>query len=872
MYVKEVNGTNYLIFINQKEEASVHTLEENGVMRHVNTRQLSGVNSFSSFIHDKYIIYSSVSGFRMYNFTDNTEGGITATSNDGLVSVRNLWHMDQGDVMFQGKYNNAGPVRYFYMSSSYRFEHLPELFEGHYLKNQRIFCSKQNDQTKDYFLFRPDNEKLFYLFGGTNKNHGVYIDDTVAWYLDEEMSLINFHLVTQKKNFKGIQSSYNSEYNRIVIQNENLVIFHGSEDSLITEVFHLKTNNKKYEFRHQLKGIIDHRNFFVLDSQYILFRTDTGIIGSINTKTGNLVQYQGDKNYQFYDWPIIKNRYTVFPDQKRIVVFDVKSGFSFFSDEQNKSFQSWSPGMIEYDNNFYVSFFHKDKSLPQLFKISLSDFTVETSSLLTEVNTGLNRKAQLLKAGNDIIAAAQKVYLLQGNTSTAIEGLTTSDVNQTYSIGENTWYYTQSTTDSTHIYEARGIERFPIASMEKTSTKLLHWGVTSKFLYYYDHSKQLYKLNRNETQAVRIPGFQNPTHFNCFAHNDIFFAFKVDNLVALTDTDTSFMVLEKVDPAKCQWFTLSGRLYVRHIQKIYIWEGDRFVLVADQISANSSSHYNKDENKYILWDIIKKQGIILTSDSVRVITTDIESPSPLVFINSFEQLYFFSDKWANHQVYDAHKSEWYRLPESIIQKNPLGLFMFENDTLLILHDPDKIYTIKLSKSFTLEEERYVFHVNGGILQGKLSVSNGFGLLQTDKNIFYFNNKGKFFEITDLNSSPETGFQTLMTDEGDLNFFAINSLWGRQVYIISKDPTKEEMPPDPEETPLVLYPNPATDFITWKGLTSETIEYYIIDAAGRLIEYHKTGPKVVNISRLSSGVYYIKLVVKDQSSFFPFVKQ
>lgn len=69
---------------------------------------------------------------------------------------------------------------------------------------------------------------------------------------------------------------------------------------------------------------------------------------------------------------------------------------------------------------------------------------------------------------------------------------------------------------------------------------------------------------------------------------------------------------------------------------------------------------------------------------------------------------------------------------------------------------------------------------------------------------------------------------------------------------------------------VFFPNPATDIIHF---TKSAIKIEVMDVAGRNISFSKIDPTTIDISTLSSGVYFLKMINKDKTiAVGKFVKQ
>ena len=108
-------------------------------------------------------------------------------------------------------------------------------------------------------------------------------------------------------------------------------------------------------------------------------------------------------------------------------------------------------------------------------------------------------------------------------------------------------------------------------------------------------------------------------------------------------------------------------------------------------------------------------------------------------------------------------------------------------------------------------------------------------------------------------------QTFVTDElalhnGSVQNFALSgtsSNWGSDQLGIQQFNSNK----------LVVYPNPANDFITISGLTEQT-SLKIIDVSGRIISNQiiSTENSTINTSNLNSGIYFISLYDGRQIKF------
>ncbi|MBU4537047.1 MAG: T9SS type A sorting domain-containing protein [Weeksellaceae bacterium] len=71
--------------------------------------------------------------------------------------------------------------------------------------------------------------------------------------------------------------------------------------------------------------------------------------------------------------------------------------------------------------------------------------------------------------------------------------------------------------------------------------------------------------------------------------------------------------------------------------------------------------------------------------------------------------------------------------------------------------------------------------------------------------------------------------------------------------------------------LVVYPNPSSDFLTFKGSSVKNTAYVILDASGRTVAKSVTNGNQVDVRDLSNGVYTLMLSVEGQTKSVRFIK-
>ena len=869
--VQEVDGVNYVLFINQNGDVHVHIWEEDGTLRHVRTKNVQGVNSYLSAIHDRYLVTATITGFRMYNFVDGSHGGISASFDDGAIFTKEFIHMNQGEVLFMGKYNNTGVDRYFYMSTNFLYEHIPEGLKGLFLKEGMVFCSRTVNNIQEYSLFFPQTQTLQPLFGNTERSHGVFIQDQQAWYLNEDLDIIRFDAATKKQRIYPIAPTHDELNNSLVILGEEALVLQASGDSLFTEFFNLKTLQKTREIKSKLSGIPDIRYTFLLDSNHLLLRTNQGVVGSLDLETENLASFPCNKDYVFYDWPILDATNIVLPFENQMRICNLLNGSYFESTTFNESFSTWSPTYILHQQDFYTSAFHKDASLPNLFKINTGSSRIEPSNIFDSYTPGLPIESRLFKTEDGAWVSGKNVYVLEKQNAAEIIPSENKGTDLPYAVFQNELYQTYTDDSSLYLIRIEGKNKTVLLKLKKPQTNLQYWVVTDNYFYYADRTHFWYRVPLSGGDPLFLPALANLPTYSFNAIEDNFFFFKDKSIYQIKNDGSVQTFFTNADVQKWRFVRMGDQLFLLTPKVIYFWQNGVFIPKIENLNPSSTVHSNTEHNHLLIWSIEGKNGLFWKQDSFHIIPELPFSLLPLRPIQYLERQILFSDGYTQHFIYDIGTNSWSFIKDIPTNINIDGVLTMSKDTFLVGHQGENIFTFRLTENFTISSPISSIVADGYITSTSVKSNQNFGLFQTDKFLYYINSQGTLFKLENLFSSPETQYQTLLNDDGSLYFFALEHSWGRQVYLLEKVEKWEEPEPEKPEVPWVLFPNPTLHTIYISGLKNESFQYYITDEAGRLLESNSSFSISIDVSRFYSGLYYIKIIQGNKNKVFPFIK-
>ncbi|GGG45432.1 hypothetical protein GCM10010976_16330 [Bizionia arctica] len=138
--------------------------------------------------------------------------------------------------------------------------------------------------------------------------------------------------------------------------------------------------------------------------------------------------------------------------------------------------------------------------------------------------------------------------------------------------------------------------------------------------------------------------------------------------------------------------------------------------------------------------------------------------------------------------------------------------------------------------------------------------------------FPSNETGGFDDEIIINDNTSTGFSISIEDfdnDGDLDIAGISYLQDNLVIFLNDIPTVgiQEF----ANNSLTIYPNPTSDFINFKGLTSETVNVSVFDVLGKeVLKQSLNSNETLDVSKLQKGLYVLKL--DDLNETYKFIKE
>lgn len=282
------------------------------------------------------------------------------------------------------------------------------------------------------------------------------------------------------------------------------------------------------------------------------------------------------------------------------------------------------------------------------------------------------------------------------------------------------------------------------------------------------------------------------------------------------------------------------------------------ILLAVRTSTRDES---KSDFSYVIFD--RKMNVLqYTSLSNQLDTADahavIYSDSNSLIVGSFIQV-----PYLNYLPYMPQKLFWFGIKGNLMQEVDISS-MYSPDqfpginTTLVFEDG--IQKILMSVSYLKDGHRY-FDFYKIENNGKVILTKTIKLDDPDKylGIVYMTTYGEDllcqFSYRDIPNSPPNS----------RNFIAWASFPLKDVVTGTKDETAEILSD-------LVYPNPANDYISFRGLSFLPTHCAISNQLGQIVSTLPVFHNKVNIAQLNAGMYFIKWFGKNMESVsIPFIK-
>jgi hypothetical protein len=873
-FVKEVNGQNYLINIYQNDEIKVSTLSSVNTPTLLYTTNLFGLGSTSKFdFYKSKIIIMGTLGINYFDFITQEGGGVSVASSSAIFGDQVL-HANQNSFIVKGRTSNStGPV-YFYFDFEKKFEILPSELIASSVGEQHVFAQQNISSTnREYYIYSPYNERAEIIIDATNQTHGIYFSDNYAWYIENENYVQQMDLTTYKRKDLGIKSSYNKPFKKVITQDDQLLIYQGTKDSTFLELYALASKTKIKELKYQINGNLDF-NFIRWNGEYIYFKTTEGTVGSIHITSGQLITFEGNKNYSFHEWPLIQDKYLLTHTSSSIQIQDLHTGLSF-STPWSGNLVLNNPNIIKVGNFYYTSMKANSPVKSAFHKISILKKSIENSTTFDQNNSGLLAFSKLIKIDNDLFLSAKDLYKVKSANASQINQspLLPNETLEYQVVSDGKVHYYSLEGDSLQFYSyEKGVES-KIVTLPKPAVDIYNFAVTPLFIYTIDKNRKFFRINRNTRQSVRLSNYENTfLTINNASHQGNFF-FKKDNQIIRLGDDGS----QKVEfSAQSSGFRQMGdNLYLIKDQDLLIWKNNKFEKITSELNSPNIIEI-PEQSFHLVSSSFNRRWNLLYNDSLKLVSHDKTEFAILnkkfigkdfaLFKTDLNENIILDYKQKNYVFFDQD--------HPLINSNLLSIFIMQNDTLALVYENAALKTYKLTHSFVdpilISETQF----DDAFSTTTVAINDEYGLLQTATNHYYISRLGKVTLLPDIKVAYGAEGSAEIDGE-NIYFLATDYVWGRQLYSLRKNDvtsTENLINNQVSQNTFRIFPNPTSNVISFVNIEQySNIDYNIIDNTGKQIKSGTTIDGKIQVNDLNPGQYYVKIMVNKISIIRSFLK-
>jgi hypothetical protein len=872
-YVQNVDGINYVINVAPNEDVRISIINPDGTLKYLYTVHLYDINASSKIaIEDRYIIYYYRFGFQYYDFIGKNGRGITGTSS-GIIYPSDIEQVTPEGVIFKGKLSNQTASSYFFIDFNNYYKSLPTEITPIYMYGKNIFASLVNSSgKKEYYLYNPYSGRQEILIDGTTQQCGAYLDDNTGWYLDNDQDVLKINLTTYKRNYAGIRSAYNKNYNQVWTSNGRIMIYQGTPDSAYFEFFDLTSRKKLKELKYNIKGRIENKHFAWNDNT-IYFKTTEGVIGVVNIDTEKLISFKTNKDYTFTKWPVVGNTYMLSPFEKSTRLVNIKTGEIYTSQILSSNTIASFPSIISVGSKIYASTIDKYHDKPTVFLLDTINKSIQHTSIFSIFNSGLPTDSDLFTINQQKVLCADDVFSFTNTQTTQINGDPLLPVRiSKYIISDGNIYYAKLKNNNLYFYWYDGNTETLIASIPEKDNELYQFNVTKKYVYIVNKKFKFYRIDRETNNIQPLPQFENSyLIFSNIVHQNTYFIRTQYYLVKATD-DGSFEYLSYLPTIDFAYvYEYNNRLFIQFINQLYIYTDGEFKPMYGQDIININASPIPQNSAQLISTVSDKEWGIAEGDSIYFIPSPKIAKIVLKKIQTGQNFAIFQDPDKLFLLLDYAKKRYVRLPDEIDKKNIISVYILKSDTLAIEQANNALNTYRLSGYFTTAELISTLPTATTHIDANVTINNDFGLLTTSSANFFIGDAGKLQLIEKIYPGA-TDNNTTLKDGDNIYFFGIGIEWGRQLYTLKKSDFDTNVTHNETiQQAIVLYPNPTNDNVFISGLENQTYSGAIFDGQGRQIQSYVSSSSMIETGDLMPGIYYLKLKINDTIKVLSFIK-
>ncbi len=877
--LKTIDEVNYLITIDKSDIVTTY-IEEDGILSYQHHIKMEGANTQRYYyMVENYLLLEQVARAVAYDFVSNSELSFPLLGQN----EKSQWHVlsDQIATLRQYDPNFDNRIHYTIDFTTLQIDTI-------YGRNTIL------NSAPNYFLHRDEEtipgQQIFNIIDrNTGSSTEAFVGYLYAYQSDfndygftflNDSVIQNFDIET---NEVKTLLPYPEDARSLKIYSIDIgtVIF--IEESFEQHTTYLYDHNMELQSTFNFEGGINFIIPQVLNGR--LFVADYSKSFSIDVVTGQRQVFSSTIE-ETLNYLIYQDRYILSKKNGSIYQIDYqnwteKSIFSSDFDGSNHGIT-----IIESQNQHYVNFDSPDAEVKSLF--SLGQFSVSPPNLLPETNSGLSDNSRLMQTTHDLVLASTDIWDIDDKTLTqlnsgAITPFPYNNIRQDAS--KVTWI--QAKNNVCEPASHKNGTQINYGELEGTNPNqfgadhVKDYAIIGNHIY-YEMSKSgpgadllfHYQADTKESTLITAMGVFDAF----FALEDFVYYSKNDTLFRLDTLGNKFTVISDFKahfiPERA---VLDGAHYILNYDGIYKVSGQSVERIYDfdneySVSLrtfNDKLFFISGDSSFILYDGTDNHEVLL------------DSPNYL--------LRFYSDRFillsqsidintSQNSVYDALTDEVKELPDEVNQLKIVSIIPNDDDIYYITSSTfSPAYNISIYRTdvsfsnFDLVEEFDA--VSFGVNLDYINFDDEGGLLQIGNKHLILNDD--FQIVKDLILPADPGSRGIFRQNDHFYFIAFDPILGRQVHRIpALQSSLQTTILKKDDNALLISPNPSAnrikiDLDSTKGNSPIVMIY---SSQGQLIgQYTMDANNGIDVSALSSGLYYLKVIDGENIHAGTFVK-
>lgn len=852
-----INSENYLITLDNNDNLTTFTIEEDESLSHVVSQNIYGISKAIKFALSgtKLFIQSSFNVIvaDVIDEKKSLNGG-TFLSNTEIIDVNNERCMAKGTKLSNAQlvYNFIGPNLFSYDP--------PSSFEAIKIFGDNVFCRNIISGKSEYYLFNTNNNTLDYLIDASSKRFGAAAYNDLIYFIDIDNEVWYFNPDTRVRENWKIFSLHNKEQNQLTLEGNNLVIYNGTVDSAYVELFNTDTKAKVEEWSFNTKGKVGINSLKMIDDN-ILLRTSTGQIIILKQGSQEVKKYDGYSKYNFYEWPIAEERYLIFASQQNLMVYDLEKEKIISEVMEGNPNSCYDFSYTQLGDKILFSLFCVETEKKNLYYYDTDSEQLGQYTLNHNSNLGFTTFSELYNLKNKIIVSAQNILEYDGAVS-QINDFVLKDIGVVKaSLDHDKLLYYKEDNGRYFFYSYDGDKVSEEGNSVKQGTEIDNVGLTSNYVYYKDYPN-LYLLDKKLQTTKKIlsnlPFYPDP-----ITYNDEILLIDNERLkkVDKDGTVSTLLISKNVDQISRTFIVHDGRLYFLDGTFVYSYfegkltelYGNEFYLYVELFTDKNNNLLlrNGGSNNLILGDSIialKKPGDKFITQTVKL------SQDFSIFTNVDNTLY----------ILDTPNRTFYEVAKEINARNIVDMYKRSGDTIAVINRDKFLYTYRCFdkfKNFDIIDQLYIGKDD---LVASAYENMGKAILISNNEIFVIDENVKLSRLTSV-KGIFGGLNSVIVNDGYFYFLGFSTTDGNQLYRL--DARLINKVEEGIESMVTLFPNPLINSFQLNGEGIRNIT--IIDVQGRIMKrLNKIDPgQSINIEDLPMG-NYIALINTDRKKAVP----